>query len=421
MARVRNTQQAAATGSRADKAHVLVPGSAPDQPDGAPGDASSRDVLAAMADDAGLRRIHFVAWRDLDDPEAGGSELHAHRIASLWAEAGIDVTFRTSAVPGQPASITRAGYHVERRSGRYGVFPGVAWEGVRAGWRAGDGLVEVWNGMPFFSPIWYRGPRIVFLHHVHAEMWRMVLPGWLAKIGEALESRVAPPFYRQSRVVTLSSSSRDEIVEQLGLAPARVSVVPPGVEPRFSAGGERSVRPLVVAVGRLVPVKRFDRLIESLVRVKRSCPALEAIIIGEGYERPALEELRRQHHAEDWLALPGRLEDDELVEWYQKAWLVASCSLREGWGMTLTEAGACGTPAVASDIAGHRDAVLDGRTGLLVDGVAGQADAMLEVLGDDALRARLGRGAHERARWFTWDATARSTLEALATEATARI
>ena len=90
MARVRNTQQAAATGSRADKAHVLVPGSAPDHADGAPGDASSRDVLAAMADDAGLRRIHFVAWRDLDDPEAGGSELHAHRIASLWAEAGID-------------------------------------------------------------------------------------------------------------------------------------------------------------------------------------------------------------------------------------------------------------------------------------------------------------------------------------------
>jgi glycosyltransferase involved in cell wall biosynthesis len=373
--------------------------------------------LAATAAEAGLARVHFVAWRDLDDPEAGGSELHAHRIASLWADAGLDVTFRTSAVPGQPRAVTRAGYRVDRRAGRYGVFPGAAWEGLRAGWRAGDGLVEVWNGMPFFSPLWYQGPRIVFLHHVHAEMWRMVLPSTLARIGESVEKRLAPPFYRHSRIVTLSNSSRDEIVEGLGMASKRVDVIPPGVEPRFTPGGERSARPLVVAVGRLVPVKRFDLLIESLVRAKAACPDLQAVIIGEGYERPALEALRKRHHAEHWLALPGRLDDDEVVDWYRKAWLVASSSLREGWGMTLTEAGACGTPAVATDIAGHRDAVVHGTTGVLVDGVQGQADAMVELLGDEALRIRLGRGAIERARFFTWDATARGTLEALASEA----
>ena len=61
-------------------------------------------MLAAVAADAGMRRIHFVAWRDLDDPEAGGSELHAHKIASFWAAAGLDVTFRTSAVPSAPAA-----------------------------------------------------------------------------------------------------------------------------------------------------------------------------------------------------------------------------------------------------------------------------------------------------------------------------
>src|SRR6516225_2414940 len=72
------------------------------------------DDLAAIAAEAGLRRIHFVAWRDLDDPEAGGSELHAHKVASLWAEAGLDVTFRTSAVPGGPPALTRDGYRVVR-------------------------------------------------------------------------------------------------------------------------------------------------------------------------------------------------------------------------------------------------------------------------------------------------------------------
>ena len=154
---------------------------------------SDRDVLASIAAGAGIRRIHFVAWRDLDDPEAGGSELHAHKIASVWAAAGLDVTFRTSAVPGAPAALTRDGYRVLRRSGRYAVFPGAAWEGVRMGHRPGDALVEIWNGMPFFSPLWYRGPRVVFLHHVHAEMWGMVLPPTLARVGDLVERRIAPP------------------------------------------------------------------------------------------------------------------------------------------------------------------------------------------------------------------------------------
>ena len=154
------------------------------------------EVLASIAAQAGLRRIHFVAWRDLDDPEAGGSELHAHKIASRWAAAGLDVTFRTSAVPNAPAALTRDGYRVLRQSGRYAVFPGAAWEGIRMGHRPGDALVEIWNGMPFLSPLWYRGPRIVFLHHVHAEMWGMVLPPMLARLGNAAEQRIAPRFYR---------------------------------------------------------------------------------------------------------------------------------------------------------------------------------------------------------------------------------
>ena len=160
-----------------------------------------------------------MAWRDLDDPEAGGSELHAHRVASLWAAAGLDVTFRTSAVAGGPAALSRNGYRVLRRSGRYAVFPGAAWEGIRMGHRPGDALVEIWNGMPFLSPLWYRGPRLVFLHHVHAEMWGMVLPPTLARLGDTMERRIAPRFYRSSRVVTLSESSRTEIVDSSACHP----------------------------------------------------------------------------------------------------------------------------------------------------------------------------------------------------------
>ena len=386
------------------------------RPDDAP---SAPDVLASIAAEAGIRRIHLVAWRDLDDPEAGGSELHAHKVASLWAAAGLDVTFRTSAVPDAPRALTRDGYRVERRAGRYAVFPGAAWEGIRMGHRTGDALVEIWNGMPFLSPLWYRGPRIVFLHHVHAEMWGMVLPRFLAYLGDTMERRIAPRIYRSSRVVTLSESSRTEIIDLLGLRPDRVTVAPPGVDPRYSPGGQRSPTPLVVAVGRLVPVKRFDALLRSLAKVKADQPELQAVLIGEGNERPALEALREELGATDWVSMPGRVDDQELVAWYRRAWVVASSSQREGWGMTLTEAAACGTPAVATAIAGHADAVLEGESGLLVEDPAELSVALWRVLGDEVLRSRLSKGALARARWFTWDVTARRALEALAGEAAA--
>src|SRR3546814_18410675 len=116
--------------------------------------------------------------------------------------------------------------------------------------------------MPFLSPLWARGPRITFLHHVHGEMWKMVLPPRLAAMGDLLERRIAPPLYRRSRIVTLSESSRDDMLAQLRPVPARVDVVPPGIDHRFSPGDE-SPTPLVVAVGRLVPSKHVDRLVRA--------------------------------------------------------------------------------------------------------------------------------------------------------------
>src|SRR5215208_1279360 len=85
----------------------------------------------------------MLAWRDLDDPEAGGSEVHASTVARLWAEAGLEVTMRTSFASGQPQMSWRDGYRVIRKAGRYMVFPRAAfwemmgWHGGRAWWRSG--------------------------------------------------------------------------------------------------------------------------------------------------------------------------------------------------------------------------------------------------------------------------------------------
>ncbi|MEZ5244236.1 MAG: glycosyltransferase family 4 protein [Acidimicrobiales bacterium] len=381
-------------------------------------DAASRKI-GDLAAEAGLHRIHMLAWRDLADVEAGGSELHASMVASRWADAGIEVTMRTSYAQGAPPETVRDGYKVIRRAGRYLVFPRAVAAEIAGRHGRRDGLVEIWNGVPFFSPVWARGPRVTWLHHVHEDMWPLVLPPGLARAGQLLERRIAPPFYRRTPVITLSESSREHLLARLRLPAHNVHVVPPGIDTRFRPAETKAPEPTVLAVGRLMPSKAFDSLITAVDEVRREIPA-RLVIVGEGYERDALERQIAALGAEEWCELVGRVDDDELVGHYQRAWVVASASRSEGWGMTLTEAAACATPAVATRIPGHRDAVSDGVGGVLVDSDDEFVAALGKVLGDASFRERLGEGARRTAQELTWDRTAYETLAVLAADASRR-
>ena len=116
----------------------------------------------------------------------------------------------------------------------------------------------------------------------------------------------------------------------------------------------------------------------------------------------------------------ARSATGDLVALYQRAWIVASASLAEGWGLTLTEAAACGTPAVATDIRGHRSSVVDGVTGVLSP-LDRLGDAMADVLLDDRRRDQLAQAALARARTLTWDAAALGILRCAARSAPAAL
>lgn len=376
--------------------------------------------ITALAADAGIDRVHVLAWRDLVDIEAGGSELHAARVLSLWAEAGLEVTMRTSYAQGHPYTGARDGYRVVRKHGRFMVFPTTVISEILGSQGPRDAIVEIWNGVPFLTPLWAGRPRTAWIHHVHRDMWEMVLEPGLARAGKFFERRIAPPLYRSTPIVTLSESSRHEIVDYLGLPDRNVTVVPPGIDERFRPDGPRASRPLVVAVGRLMPSKRFEDLIDAMVEVRRTVPDAHLVIVGDGYERPTLEERIAANDARDWIRLAGRVSDEELLSLYRQAWLVASASIAEGWGMTLTEAAACGTPSVATDIAGHRDSVSPDHSGLLTRSPREFAETIAAVLSDAELRARLSQGALDHAATLTWTATALGTFRPLANDATRR-
>ena len=373
---------------------------------------ASISELAADILRHGVRRVHVLAWRDLDDRDAGGSELHADEFMRRWADAGLDILHRTSAAVGLPPTARRHGYRVVRRGSRYSVFPRAAVSELAGRMGRSDALVEVWNGVPWFSPLWYRRrPRMMILHHVHGPMWDQIMPAPLAGAGRLLEARVAPPFYRRTLTVTPSEATRAELLG-LGFRPELVTAVDNGTDPYFAPGGARAAEPTVVAVARLAPVKRFELLLEAVATARAAVPDVRLRIIGDGPLRPELEAWIRDHDAAGWATLLGHVTRGQLRDEYRRAWVVASASLAEGWGLSLTEGAACGTPAVATDISGHRCSVVDGVTGVL----ATEADlgaALAQVLGDDDLRRRLGDAALARARTLTWDASARGVLQVL--------
>lgn len=365
-----------------------------------------------------VRRIHTLAWRDLADPDSGGSEVHADEFSRRWAAAGLEVTHRTSGLAGRSADSKREGYRVVSRGGRMTVFPRtVVSETLR---REGsfDALVEIWNGVPWLGPLWTRKPRLVFLHHVHGPMWDQILPGPLAAFGRALETRVAPPLYRRSLVLTPSDATREELLE-IGFRAERVQAIPNGVDPSFRPGGTRSATPLVVAVGRLAPVKRFELVVDAAIEARQRVPGLQLQIVGEGPERAMLERRIAAAGANSWISLLGRVEHHDLVDLYRAAWVVTSASLAEGWGLSLTEAAACATPAVASDIRGHRSSVVQGDTGMLVP-VDQLGTALADLLLDDDRRQSMAARAQQRALTLTWDSVATKMLAALLQETKAR-
>ena len=350
-------------------------------------DAADGEFFAECA------RVSMIVWT-----ERAGDGLVADLIAV------------SAAAVGEPAESVRNGYEVVRRGSRYTVFPRTIASELTHRMGRYDALVEIWNGVPWFSPVWCRRPHITFLHHVHGPMWDQILPGPLAAFGRTLEARIAPPFYRGGLTVTPSDATREELLE-IGFRQDRVVAVPNGTDPRFSPGGSKTSHPSIVVVARLAPVKRVEMVIAAAAEAREQIPELTLTIVGDGPDRKGLDTLVADLDAE-WVEFKGRVAPDDLVDLYRRSWIVASGSLAEGWGLSLTEAAGCGTPSVATDIRGHRSSVVAGVTGLLVQ-PAELGQAFVKVLTDDQLRQRLADAALTRVRTLTWDASALGIIRVL--------
>jgi glycosyltransferase involved in cell wall biosynthesis len=340
-------------------------------------------------------------------------------VLSRWATGGLTVSLRTVEVPGSPAVIQRSGYTVERRGGHtLGAFRTTA-AGALQLRRDADAVVEVWNGLPFWTPLWWRGPQITVLHHLHDELWRTSFSSPVARVGSFVERRVGPLAYRGVPIATLSDSSGDDLELRTPFRSDAITVVPPGIDASFVPSAAKSSDPLVVAAGRFVPAKRFDAIVAAFGKARSTHPSARLVLIGDGPERLHLEDQIATLRLADAVELVGWVDESRLRQLYSSAWVRAAASISEGWGMTITEAGACGTPAVASDVVGHRDA-MSYSAGRLIDSDPAMSDALVELLDDSDAAAALGASARSNSRPLTWDNTAARVLELLVADSERR-
>lgn len=358
-------------------------------------------------------RILVFTWRDRTHPWAGGAEVNIHEQAKRWVTAGHAVTFFCASYAGAAPQDTQDGITILRRGGRFTVYLWAFWVYLVSLRGRFDVVVDVENGIPFFTPLYVRVPIVAVIYHIHTEQFRREFGGLLAEIGIWLESWLMPRLYRTQPIVTISESSQAELLA-LGYRRKQVTVVHTGIDASlYRYGGYKATHPVLVYVGRLMSYKRVHLLIEALAQIRARVPNVQLHIVGIGPMEAALKAQTAMLGLGDAIHFHGYLSDPAKVKLLQSAWLMVTPSLKEGWGLVVIEANACGTPVVAFDVAGLRDSIQPDVTGVLVQNEADFAAQIEALLADEMRRETLAQAALSHAARFSWDECARQTLALL--------
>jgi glycosyltransferase involved in cell wall biosynthesis len=358
--------------------------------------------------------ILIFNWRCPKHPQAGGAEKVTYEVARRWVRWGHGIHLVCGNYPGGMKRDNIDGIEVTRLGGKYSLYPLAALHYLRKLRGKYDVIIDEINTVPFFTPQYVKEPKVAFIHQLAAEILYDELPWVQAKFWQFMEPRVLR-LYGNVPVITVSQSTKEDLVK-VGLPEENLHVITEGLDhDLYKPGGDKETNPHILYVGRLKRFKGVHFLIEAMRRVVQVLPSSKLSIVGRGepeYERE-LKQLTKDLNLEDSVTFHGYVSEEEKIRRMQEAHVLVLPSQREGFGLVVIEANACGTPVVATHALGLRDSIIDGETGLLVpyEDVEALANAIIRVLSDEGLREELSRNAIEWAGRFSWEKTAEEFLK----------
>ncbi len=376
------------------------------------------ELLAALPTssppNSGRLRILIFNWRDTRHVWAGGAEVYIQEVAKRWVQQGHKVTLFCGWDGQSNRNGSVDGVEVIRRGGFYTVYLFAFLYYLLKFRGKYDIVVDCENGIPFFTPLYVGLPTLLLIHHVHGEVFRQHLPFPLKHLAVTLESRLMPSLYKNHQVITVSESSREDIIK-IGLSTKdKIEIVTPGVELHQPEGYQKTNYPSFIYLGRLKPYKNIDIAIKAFARVLAKVPSARLTITGEGECISSLKRLVKKLKITESVVFTGKVSEEEKIKLLSESWVALQPSSFEGWGLTVLEANSCGTPVIASDVKGLRDSVVDGKTGILfpvkdIDGLYREMDRMIF---DNNLRQRLSEEAFLWSKRFDWHSSSKK-LEAV--------
>lgn len=362
-------------------------------------------------------KILILNWRDIKHSWAGGGEIYIFEQAKRWVKAGNEVTLFCGEDRDKnlPFFEETQGIKVYRRGGRYTLYFWAAWYYLSQFRNKFDVIIDVENGVPFFTPLFCRATKVCYVYHVHGKQFSYELPKPLSYIGFIIERYIFPFLYRNVSIVAISKTTKQQLMS-IGFPENNITVVYSGINGTRRKAVQSQTKfsnPTILYLGRIKKYKRVDLLVSLFGKIVKEIPKARLIIAGWGTEASHLTDiimkspLRRKIH----LAGPVSTEEKKLL--LSKSWVFVNPSIGEGWSIAVIEANLHGTPAVSFGVPGLAESIQQGKTGLLAKDANDLVTKICNVLTDKHLRDRLSINASQWACEFSWDRSAAESLRIL--------
>lgn len=364
------------------------------------------------------QRILIFNWRDTKHVYSGGAEVYIHELAKRWVVNGNKVTLFCGNDGYSPRYDKIDGVEIVRRGGFYFVYIWAFFYYLTQFRGKYDVVIDCENGIPFFTPLYTaEKKRFLVIHHVHQDIFRKNLKPPFSNLAMFLEKILMPYVYENCKVITVSPSTKNEIL-RVGLTKKEVDIVYNGVDLLHLQPSTKRSNPMILSLGRLKSYKSVDVLIYAAKQIIEEIPNIEIVIAGDGEEKTYLKSLAKKLDVSKNIIFTGKVSEEEKIKLYQSAWVFVNPSFLEGWGITSIEANACGTPVVASNVPGLCDSVRDGVTGYLVKYGDSNAFAnkIIELIKNPEKLAELSNSALSWGRSFDWRISSDAFLDIINTE-----